>query len=89
MKKILYSSLFLSILQSILFWDKIPGISVVLFIIPTILLVLYNLNEKQMINNKKGILWAIPIILLSLTYFIFKLLNLSLNSSMLIKNISK
>ena len=71
MKKILYSSLFLSILQSILFWDKIPGISVVLFIIPTILLVLYNLNEKQMINNKKGILWAIPIILLSLTYFIF------------------
>ena len=71
MKKILYSSLFLSILQSILFWHKSPGISVILFIVATILIILYNLNEKQMINNKKGILWAIPIILLSLTYFIF------------------
>lgn len=71
MKKILYSSLFLSILQSILFWHKSPGISVVLFIVPTILVILYNLKEKEMINNRKGILWAIPIILLSLTYFIF------------------
>lgn len=71
MKKILYSSLFLSILQSILFWHKSPGISVILFIVPTVLVILYNLKEKQMINNKKGILWAIPIILLSLTYFIF------------------
>lgn len=71
MKKILYSSLLLSILQSILFWHKGPGISVILFIIPTVLLILYNLKERQMINNKKGILWLIPIILLSLTYFIF------------------
>lgn len=71
MKKILYSSLLLSILQSILFWHKCPGISVILFIIPTILVILYNLKENNMIKNKKGILWSIPIILLSLTYFIF------------------
>lgn len=71
MKKILYSSLLLSILQSILFWDKSLGISVILFTIPTILVILYNLKEKGKIKNKKGILWSIPIILLSLTYFIF------------------
>lgn len=71
MKKILYSSLFLSILQSILFWHKSPGISLTIFIVPTVLVILYNLKEKQMLNNKKGILWAIPVILLSLTYFIF------------------
>lgn len=71
MKKIFYSSLLLSLLQSILFWHKNKGISVVLFIIPTILVILYNLKENNMIKNKKGILWSIPIILLSLTYFIF------------------
>lgn len=71
MKKILYSSLLLSILQSMLFWHKNPGISVILFIIPTVLVILYNFKEKDMIKNKKGILWSIPIVLLSLTYFIF------------------
>lgn len=71
MKKILYSSLLLSIIQSILFWHEAPGISVILFIIPTILVILYNFKEKDMIKNKKGILWSIPIVLLSLTYFIF------------------
>ena len=71
MKKILYGSLLLSILQSILFWYKSPGISVILFTIPTILVILYNLKEQKMLKNKKGILWSIPIILLSLTYFIF------------------
>jgi len=53
MKKILYSSLLLSILQSILFWDKSLGISVILFTIPTILVILYNLKEKGKIKNKK------------------------------------
>ena len=71
MKKILYGSLLLSILQSILFWHKCPGISVILFVIPTILVILYNLKENDMIKNKKAILWSVPIILLSLTYFIF------------------
>ena len=89
MKKILYGSLLLSILQSILFWHKSPGISVILFIIPTILVILYNLKEQKMIKNKKGILWSIPIILLSLTYFIFnntffQLLNVSVIFALLI-----
>lgn len=81
MKKILYSSLFLSILQSILFWHKSPGISIAIFLTATIILTIYNLKEKEMIKNKKGILCAIPIELLGLTYFIFnnmffKILNI-------------
>ena len=81
MKKILYSSLFLSILQSILFWHKSPGISIAIFLTSTIILTIYNLKEKEMIKNKKGILWAVPIVLLGLTYFIFnnmflKILNI-------------
>ena len=81
MKKILYSSLFLSILQSILFWHKSPGISIAIFLTATIILTIYNLKEKGMIKNKKGILWAVPIVLLGLTYFIFnnmflKILNI-------------
>ena len=71
MKKILYSSLFLSILQSILFWHKDPGISIAIFLTATIILTIYNLKEKEMIKNKKGIILAIPIELLGLTYFIF------------------
>ena len=71
MKKILCSSLFLSILQSILFWHKSPGISIAIFLTATIILVIYNLKEKEMIKNRKGILWAVPIELLGLTYFIF------------------
>lgn len=81
MKKILYSSLFLSILQSILFWHKSPGMSMAIFLTATIILTIYNLKEKEMIKNKKGILWAVPIVLLGLTYFIFnnmflKILNI-------------
>ena len=71
MKKMLYSSLLLSILMSILFWHREPGISVVLFIVPTLLVIYFNLKQSQKIKNKKGIYWCIPIILLSLTYFIF------------------
>lgn len=81
MKKILYGSLLLSILQSILFWHKSPGISIAIFLTATIILTIYNLKEKEMIKNKKGILWAVPIVLLGLTYFIFnnmflKILNI-------------
>lgn len=71
MKKIFYSSLLLSILWSILFLHKNLGISVILFIVPTLLLIIYNLKEKEMLINKKGLIWVIPIILISSTYFIF------------------
>ena len=53
MKKILYSSLFLSILQSILFWHKDPGISIAIFLTATIILTIYNLKEKEMAIEKR------------------------------------
>lgn len=71
MKKIVYSGLLLSILQSILFWHKDLGISVVIFLTAVIVAIIYNFKEKGAIKNKKAILWAIPIELLGITYFIF------------------
>lgn len=71
MKRILYSSLLLSIMQSILFWHKSPGISVTIFLGITIIVIYYNLKEKQKLKNKKGMLLSIPIMLLGLTYFVF------------------
>ncbi len=80
MEIILGISAVLAILQSILFWNKEPGISVFIFVIACIWCLIYILNKKKKIINKKAILFIIPIILLSSTYFIFnnvlfKLLN--------------
>ena len=71
MKLIIGGSLFFSILQSILLWNKAPGISVVLFVVPLILYFVFFLNKNGKIINKKGLVWSIPIIALSFTYFIF------------------
>ena len=68
MKKMLYSSLLLSILISILFWHREPGISVVLFVVPTLLVIYLNLKQSQKIKNKKGIYWCNYIIKLNLLY---------------------
>ncbi len=68
---ILGISIFLGILQSILFWKKDPGISVFIFILACISYLIYILNKNNKIINKKALLFLIPIILLSSTYFIF------------------
>ncbi len=64
-------SAFLAILQSILFWNKEPGISVFIFVLACILYLIYVLSKNKKIVNKKAIIFVIPIILLSSTYFIF------------------
>ena len=61
--------LLLSILNSILFYDKKLGINVILFMIPLLVLLVKTLKNK--IKNKKGLLFIIPIILLSTSYFIY------------------
>lgn len=71
MKLILGGSLLFSILHSILLWNKEPGISVVLFLIPLLLFFIFFLNKSKKITNRRGVAWAIPIICLSFTYFIF------------------
>lgn len=61
----------ISVWNSILFYQKDLGISVILFIIPLLLLIYYILKSQGQIKNKNGLLWMIPIVLLSLTYFLF------------------
>ena len=72
MKLILVGSLFFSIWQSILLWGKKPGISSLLLVIPLLLYFIFFLNKNQKVVNQKGLLWGIPIICLSLTYFLFE-----------------
>ena len=74
-------SAFLAILQSILFWNRDPGISVFIFVLACILYLIYILSKNKKIVNKKALIFVIPIILLSSTYFIFnnelfKILNI-------------
>lgn len=74
-------STFLAILQSILFWNRNLGISVFIFVLACVLYLIYILSKNNKIINKKAIIFVIPIILLSSTYFIFnnelfKILNI-------------
>lgn len=80
MAKLLKYILFLCILNSILFYNKTLGINVILFMVPLLIFILSILEDNNKINNKYGIFFIIPIILLSCTYFIynnqfFKVLN--------------
>lgn len=64
-------SVILSITQSILFYGKEIGISMLLFEIICSGIGYYILHKKNKIQNKTGLLLIIPILLLSSTYFIF------------------
>lgn len=71
MKIAMIGSLILSIFHSILFWDKDWGISILLFTVAGIFFLIYILDKLGKIQNKKPMILAVPIILLSSTYFIF------------------
>lgn len=80
MSNLLIYILILCLYNSILFYGKILGINVVLFIIPLLIFIYYALKKNNKIKNKKGLLFIIPILLLSCSYFIydnqfFKILN--------------
>lgn len=64
-------SIILAVTQSILFYGKEIGISMLLFEVICNAIVYYILYTKNKIVNKTGFLLMIPIILLSSTYFIF------------------
>ena len=71
MKKNLIYILIICIIHSILLYQKLLGINVILLTIP-LLLVLYKfLKDNDLIKNKKGLLFMIPIIILSITYFVY------------------
>lgn len=63
--------LLLCLWNSILFFNQSLGINVILFTIPMCLFLIYVFKNKQLIKNKKGLLYVIPITLLSLSYFIY------------------
>ncbi len=65
------SSIVLAIFQSILFYGKEIGISMLLFSVIGNVIIYYILNKNKKIKNKNGFILIIPIILLSSTYFIF------------------
>ena len=64
-------SIIISIMQSILFYGKTIGVSIILFEIILNAVVIYILHRKNKISNKKGLLLLIPINLLSFTFAIF------------------
>lgn len=71
MKKLLLWIFLLTVWHSLLFFEKKLGISVLLFIIPTLVLLYYALKTNNKIKNRQGLFWMIPIILLSSSYFFF------------------
>ena len=64
-------SLILSLTQSILFYGKQIGISMLIFEVVCNGIILFVLNKKEKIQNKAGLWLMVPIVLLSSTYFIF------------------
>ncbi len=61
----------LALWNVILFFGKGYGVSVVLFIVPLLGYLYYLLKKNNKIVNKSGLLFMIPIFLLSLTYLFF------------------
>lgn len=71
MSLIFICAIILSTLQSILFWERKPGISVMLFTISFLIGFIYLMYKHKKVENKKAFIMVIPIFLLSVTYFIF------------------
>lgn len=61
----------LCIWNSILFFDNSTGINVLLFTIPLLIYLFYIFKINKLIYNKWGLLFFIPIIILSIHYLIF------------------
>ena len=80
MINLLYT-LLLAIYFCILIYGTKLGLSVILFMIPLIFVVYKTLKKNNKLNNKKGLILLLPILLLSTTYFLFdnmffKILNI-------------
>lgn len=59
------------IYNSILFFGKKYGLNVILFNVPLLIFIAYILKKNKKINNKRGLLFMIPILLLSISYLIY------------------
>lgn len=63
--------LILSILQSVLFFEKQFGISVIIFASIALIFMVKILYQKEKVKNKKAFILIVPIVLLSSTYAIW------------------
>ena len=63
--------LILSIWHSILMYSKSLGLNVILFVVPVLVFLIWIMRKNNLIKNKKGLLFTVPIALLSSTYFIY------------------
>lgn len=70
MKNVFFYTLLLVVLNSILIVNQSLGINVILFTIPLLIFLYYYLKLNKLIKNKKGLLFFIPIIILSAKYFV-------------------
>ena len=63
--------LIICIYNSILFFGKRLGLNVILFNIPLLLFMIYIFKKNKIIKNNKGLLFTIPIVLLSASYLVY------------------
>ncbi len=71
MSSIILGALILSIWGTLLFFGKTVGLSMVLFIAPITLFIIYVLEKNGKIENPKAKILLIPIIILASTYCIY------------------
>ena len=71
MKTTIILTIILCLLNNVLLVNQDLGINVILFTIPLLITIIYLLKEYDLIKNKKGLLFLIPIVILSLSFFIY------------------
>jgi len=79
MRKTWFYLLLLCILNSILLYGQSLGINVILFTIPFLIFLLIYLKINKLIKNKKGLLFMIPILILSGVCSVYNNIFISLN----------
>ena len=71
MKNYILFILLFAVLHSALFYNRLFALNVILFIIPLLVFLILILKQNKKIKNKWGLLFIIPIVLLSISYFIY------------------
>lgn len=71
MNKSLLIIFLLSILNTILFYGNSFGLNVILFVTAVVIFLIYTLKTNDKIKNSYGLLFIIPIILISFSYMLY------------------
>ena len=71
MKKSILNLFILCIVHSFLLYGQSLGLNVILFTIPLLIFLYYHLKSNNLIKNKKGLLYMVPITILSIMPIIY------------------